>query len=178
MDPGALERLYRAHAADVRRFVASRVAAQSVADVCQEVWAAVAAALAAERDVADARLWILGIARHKSLDGWRQRETTSLHSDLAAGGVLAPLFGVRSVTTPSRELSRVQRTAALRRALDRLDAEERELVHLRFVLGLKPGEIVALLGAEVAANTISQRIVRAVRRLRRALADDARSETR
>ncbi len=166
----AVEVLYRSHGSDVKRFVRDRVGAHAAADVCQEVWAAVATGLSGFRFDAEPRVWLLGIARHKSLDAWRRAGAAaeSLHSDLARGGPLASLLGVHTAPTPTRELSRKERAASLRAALDALAEDERELLELRFGLGLKPAEISAVLGG-VAPNTISQRILRTVRRLRAAL---------
>jgi DNA-directed RNA polymerase specialized sigma24 family protein len=41
---------------------------------------------------------------------------------------------------------------------------------LRYVVGLKPGEIAEVIG-DASPNTISQRVVRAARRMRDALRD-------
>jgi len=73
-----------------------------------------------------------------------------------------PLWG----KTPSRLLHLAERNRALEQALAALSLEEREWLELRFVEGLRPSEIVRVLALELEPNTLSQRIVRIVRRLR------------
>src|SRR5262245_11562326 len=69
----ALEALYRAHADDIARFVRLRLGQRSAStnDVCQEVWAAATRALASQGGVIPGRAWLFGIARHKTIDAWR-----------------------------------------------------------------------------------------------------------
>ena len=164
--------LYEEHGPAVRRFVAARVPAGSVDDVCQEVWAAVVRGLDGVQLRASPRLWVLGIARNKSHDAWRARAPAeTLDSQLAEGGPLAEFLGVRPPTTPTRDLSRRRRATRIRRALAELSDDEREVLELRFAQGLKPAEIAVVVGA--SANAVSQRIVRASRRLRELLVDEA-----
>jgi RNA polymerase sigma factor (sigma-70 family) len=61
-----------------------------------------------------------------------------------------------------------ERAEGARAALLSLSAEDRELLDLRYVAGLKPAEIAEVIG-DASPNTISQRIVRAARRMRDAL---------
>jgi RNA polymerase sigma-70 factor (ECF subfamily) len=166
----AFDALYAAHAAEVARFVRVRLGAGGdPEDVCQEVWAAVSTGLGRFRFESAARVWILSIARNKTLDAWRRHQAfDTIDSQLARGGPLASLLGIRTAPTPTRELERRRRAEALHAALAQLDAGSRELLELRFVLGLKPAEIATLLGG-LDPNTVSQRIVRAARRLRQAL---------
>jgi RNA polymerase sigma-70 factor (ECF subfamily) len=164
--------LYEEHGQAVRRFVAGRVPAGAVDDVCQEVWAAVVRGLDGARLRASPRLWVFGIARNKSHDAWRARAPAeTLDSQLAGGGALAEVVGVRPPTTPTRELSRRRRAVRTRRALAALREDEREVLELRFAQGLKPAEIAVVVGA--SANAVSQRIVRASRRLRELLVEGA-----
>lgn len=163
--------LYQKHGRAVRRFVAARVPPGAVDDVCQEVWTAVIRGLDAYHLDAPPRAWLLAIARNKSHDVWRaQKLVDTLDSQLAEGGPLAELIGVRASPTPTREISRCRRSERMRRALGALRDDERELLELRFVQGLKPAEIAVVTGA--APNTISQRVVRAARRLRTFLDGD------
>jgi RNA polymerase sigma-70 factor (ECF subfamily) len=164
----ALRELHRAHAAEVDRFV--RYCARPGApidDICQEVWAAVREALPKFRFAATPRVWLFAIARRKAADAFRGagRDVT-LDSELVADGfatICAP------PETPSRMLHVAQRARTLSEALGALTAEERELLELRFVAGLKPAQIVKFLGLSAEPNTVSQRIVRLVRRLRERL---------
>src|SRR5689334_11680410 len=114
--------VYRAHHGDVLRFVRGRIGDRdTVDDVCQDIWAAVARGLPTFRGDAPLRAWILGIARHKTFDAWRRAVPCStLDSQLGDGGPLADLLGIRPPTTPSRALSRHRRAAVLRAAFARL----------------------------------------------------------
>jgi RNA polymerase sigma-70 factor (ECF subfamily) len=166
-----LDELYRAHHADIARFVRLRIGRRAdAADVCQDVWAAVGRALSGGSGEAPTRAWIFGVARHKTIDVWRHDGgLETLDTQLREGGPLASLMGVRAPTTPSRVLSRKRRGATLRAALAELRPEDRELLELRFVHDLKPAEIAGVLDGEIDPNTIAQRVVRATRRLRAAL---------
>jgi RNA polymerase sigma-70 factor, ECF subfamily len=163
----AFDWLYRQLRADLDRFVRLRVRAADADDVGQEVWAAVRVALPRYRFESRPGVWLRAIARHKLADAYRRHETCdTLDSELAGGGVMGAALGLDPPTTPSSQLNRNQRGRALQQALARLEPIERELLALRFVDDLKPGEIAVVLGDAIAANTISQRIVRLCRRLR------------
>jgi RNA polymerase sigma-70 factor, ECF subfamily len=173
----ACERLYQRYSAEVTRFVALSVGrAAKRQDVCQEVWVAVQKALPAFRFESALRTWVLHIARHKIIDGWRDRTLEETLGSELADGVGLPLRSSSRRSTPSRLLHEKQRAQVLKRALAELDGAERELLEMRYVLGLKPGEISHVLG-DVASNTVSQRIVRIVRRLHSRLRDEEALES-
>lgn len=156
--------LHAAHADEVRRFVRARLGpAADPADVCQEVWAAALQALPSFRFESQPRVWLLSIARYKTLDAWRGRETFDALDSQLEGGRIGNVL--RTVTSPTREVDRRQRADALHEALRGLEPEQRELLELRYVFDLKPAEIAEVLGAP-GGNAISQRIVRAAHRLR------------
>jgi RNA polymerase sigma-70 factor (ECF subfamily) len=166
----ALDALYREHARDVATYVARRVPATSVDDVCQEVWLAAREAWPRYRGECTPRVWLRVLARNKVIDVWRRRpDAVTLSSSLADAPEVAKTFGVKAATTPSRKLARAEASRDLARALATLDADDREMLALRFLDGLKPAEIALVVG--VRANTVSQRIVRTVRRLREVLAE-------
>lgn len=164
----AVALLYQAYDRDVMRYVRSVTGGRDDTDeICQEVWAAVMVSLPRCRFEAPLKIWVLSIARYKSLDAWRRRGGhETLDSAVASGGPLGALLGLQTATTPSRALFRRERCDVVRRALMALDEDERELLLLRYVNDLRPAEIAALLPGCHSANTISQRIVRAARRLR------------
>jgi RNA polymerase sigma-70 factor (ECF subfamily) len=166
----ALDRLHADHGADLQRFVAAKLGdSQSVEDICQDVWAAVQRALPRFEGRATPRVWILRIARNKLVDRLRHgRGFATLDTSAQGGGPLAAALGL-APTTPTEELARRQRIEALGRALERLDADDRELLELRFVVGLRPAEIIDVLELDERANTVSQRLVRIVQRVRREL---------
>jgi RNA polymerase sigma-70 factor (ECF subfamily) len=166
-----LEVIYREHHRELARFVRIRRGrAGDVADVCQEIWAAVAHSLSQLADQAALRAWLFAIARNKAADAVRRRAAhDALDAEFNDGGMLAARFGVLPPTTPSQALSHRRRADAVRRAMTGLRPDERELIELHFVRGLKPREIARLLDDCITANTVAQRIVRATRRLRREL---------
>jgi RNA polymerase sigma-70 factor (ECF subfamily) len=157
--------LHHAHDRDVERYVRFCAGAgASVDDICQEVWTAVRDALPSFRFMATPRVWLFAIARRKAADAFRKPVPVTLDSDIAAE-LSAPLLG----RTPSRLLHLAERERALEAALAELSPEEREWLELRFVVGLKPAEMVRLLGLDIGPNTLSQRIVRLTRRVRERL---------
>lgn len=164
---------YEHHGRAVDRFIDLQVrAAHARDDVRQEVWAAAQKALPSFRFEAPLRTWLLRIAKHKIVDGWRDRPLEqTLDSQVRSARAPAGQSTTAGQLTPSRLLHAKRRVLALRRALARLEDDERELLDMRFALGLKPAEIAHVLGG-IAANTVAQRLVRLVRKLHALLRDD------
>ena len=81
-------------------------------------------------------------------------------------GSAAPLIErlVDSQTGPATALSRVERCAVVRAALDRLDATDREILALRYFDGLNFAQIGAILG--LSQNAATKRALRAMVELR------------
>ena len=102
------------------------------------------------------RQWLFGIVRHAALDELRRRRrVASLVAEPAA-----------QEPTVEDELADPLRRAAVRAALARLDARDRELVALKFFAGLDNAEIAGVLG--ISASNAGTRLHRAVDRLREA----------
>jgi RNA polymerase sigma-70 factor, ECF subfamily len=110
-----------------------------------------------------ARAWLLTIVRNTAYS-WRRREGKSAlttefdeaqHSDSVAG------------EHPEAALLRSAARDTLRRALDQLPPEFREVIVLRELEGLSYREIGAVVG--VPAGTVMSRLSRARERLQRAL---------
>jgi RNA polymerase sigma-70 factor (ECF subfamily) len=157
-----LAALYRDHADDVTRYVRRRVPASDVDDVCQEVWLAAREALPRYQRQCAPRVWLRVIARNKVVDLWRRRPAAASTFDSTMSHELGG--ALKLPTTPSKKLARARTSQALARALAAMDEDEREMIALRFLDGLKPAEIAIVLGTR--PNTVSQRLVRAVRKLR------------
>ena len=107
-------------------------------DVTQHVFTKLIAVLPQyhERDVPFAA-WILRVARNAALDSMRQRRTVSTED--------AP-------ETQSRfDEAAHDRVIALREALRELPTEQREVLVLRHVVGMSPGEIARSLGKSEAS---------------------------
>ena len=163
--------LYRAHAADVLRFVRSLGPKESLDDVCQNVWIAVRQALPAFRFESSPRVWLFSIARWKTLDAARRarRRPEVPFAEIDTDNrerVIDQLSLSRGPTTPLSDLVRRQRAHAFLSVLEGWEMSDRELLEMRFVAGLKPAQIVEILNQDVSPNAVSQRIVRLARRLR------------
>jgi RNA polymerase sigma-70 factor (ECF subfamily) len=176
MGEAELDALYRAHHAEIRRFVQMRVEPAAVDDLCQEVWAAVVVALPGFRGDCRPEVWLKAIAHHRVVDYFRRhRSHDTLDSQLVAADGFGSALGFRDATRPTTRLDRDRRMQVLQGVLAALAPDERNLLALRFVDGLKPAEIVRVLGTDEPPNTVSQRLLRLCRRLR---AELARAEAR
>ena len=108
-----------------------------------------------DRRRGEERAWLFGIARNAALDELRRRRR------------IAALTAEPRAEEELEDHAEVAlRRTALRNALSRLPARDRELVALKFHAGLSNGEIARVLGvSESAAGT---RLHRAIEKLRKA----------
>lgn len=104
--------------------------------------------------------FVAGIARHVIADTIRTRSREAPLDELAPGSE------PRTQSDPLTLLCDASEHACVRRALDLLSREDRELLRLVFFEGLSPGEIAVRLGAP--PERIRQRKLRALGRLRTA----------
>jgi RNA polymerase sigma-70 factor (ECF subfamily) len=133
-DAGALHFLYVRFADDVCAYVRGIVRdAHEAEDVTQNVFAKLVTAVARyeERGVPFAA-WILTVARNVALDHVRSRRQI-------------PVEEVRT-SDEGHEQMGFERSQCLREALRRLPLEQREVLVLRHIAGLSPGEIARRLG--------------------------------
>jgi len=132
-DMEALHFLYVCYAADVQRYVNSLVHDHHEAeDITQNVFAKLITAIRKyeQRDV-PFTAWILRVARNAALDHMRGRRAI-------------PTEEVRVADTGQAETS-FSRGQDLRRALERLPDDQREVLVLRHIIGLSPTEIAETL---------------------------------
>jgi RNA polymerase sigma factor (sigma-70 family) len=107
------------------------------------------------------RGYLIGIARHKIAHAIDERSFEALGSDLAE----RPMW--RATTKSARaKLARALDAEALRRAIAALDGDDRELIQLSFIEGLRPAEIAVAMGSRTDPKTVSKQISRVVDRLR------------
>lgn len=128
-DMNALHFLYVRYADDVRGYVQSIVReAHDAEDITQNVFAKLPKAILKyeHRDVPFAA-WILRVARNAALDHMRSRR-------------LVPCEEVRTSDEGYEQVG-FERSQSLRSALEQLPEEQREVLVLRHVAGLSPGEI-------------------------------------
>jgi RNA polymerase sigma-70 factor (ECF subfamily) len=158
-DPDALRFLYLRYADNVYGYVCSIVHDEHEAeDVTQQIFAKLLTAL----DRYEPRLvpfsgWVLRVAHNAAIDHVRMRRPVPCeHVDA----------GEAHDDAAGRE-----RFADLRLALDALPREQRDVIVLRFLIGLSPGEIAARMGrSEDAVHGLQHRGRRRLRREMLALA--------
>ena len=156
-DRKAFETLYREYAPRIFRFafhlIHDRTRAEEVTnDVMLEVWKS------AGRFEGRSTLstWILGIARHRTLNAVRGK---SLHlTSIDEASEVAD-----ETATVDAGIDRAAITARLRVALDRLPPEQREVVELTFMEEMSYKEIAEL--AHCPENTVKTRMFHAKRKL-------------
>jgi len=155
-DADALRFLYLRYADNVYGYVCSIVRDEYEAeDVTQHIFAKLMTALGRyEPRVAPFSAWILRVAHNAAIDHVRMRRPV-------------PCEEVRSPELPDDASGR-ERFADLRLALDALPPEQRNVIMLRFLVGLSPREIAERLGrSEDAVHGLQHR---GRRRLRAELA--------
>jgi RNA polymerase sigma-70 factor (ECF subfamily) len=138
-DMSALHFLYVRFADDVCTYVRSIVRDPHAAeDITQVVFAKLMKAIHKyeRRDVPFAA-WIIRVARNVALDHIRASRQI-------------PLAEVRTSDEGGEQIG-FERALSLREALERLPAEQREVLVLRHVAGLSPGEIAERLGKTEAS---------------------------
>jgi len=161
---------YEQHADELFRFaffqLGNREAAQdAVADVFMKTWEQIASG----EEIEHLRGFLFQALRNRIIDMRRKGKTLSLESVLEKDGegVMGDYTTVNSLID-GVEFSRICERMA------ELDEPYPTLLHLRYVEGLEPKEIAAMLGERV--NTISVRITRGVAKLR-ALLEESQSVT-
>jgi len=148
----------------------SRTRDRSVAeDLAQETLIAVLGALRAGQVREPERLgaFILGTARNV------------VNSHFRAQGrepAVVPIAPSMSLVDPEREFEAAQQRAEARRALETLEGEDRRVLHLTLVEGLKPGEIAARLG--LTPEVVRTRKSRAIKRLTESMKKVSRLDRR
>ena len=154
-DRAAFEELYRAHVAGVARRVRYRMGAADE-DVVAEVFVRAWRALPRYKDTgAPFGAWLDGICRHLVADTFRMR------------GRSVPVAEVpdRSVEPMTADL------LALREAIDLLPTEQRQVVELKYLVGLTNDEVADALGT--TAGAVNAKQWRALRALERLLEDES-----
>jgi RNA polymerase sigma-70 factor (ECF subfamily) len=133
-DAGGVRFLYVRYARDVQRYVRSIVRDDYDAeDITQTVFAKLVSALGSyEERAVPFSAWILRIARNAALDSLRQRRAVP-YEDVRGPDARYDDSGERSA-------------ASLKEALSTLSDEQQQVVLMRHMVGLSPGEIATRLG--------------------------------
>ena len=155
-DDDALRLLYLLYADNVYGYVLAIMRDEHDAeDITSEVFSRLPRAVTRYRSGATPfAAWLLRVARHAALDHLRAQRSV-------------PHAEVR-VASEAAEIAGCERLADLRAALAALPADQRQVMLLRLVAGMSPGEVAVELGRSVDAVHALQH--RARRRLRRELA--------
>lgn len=139
-DREAFEELYRTHAPAVARLVRFRLGAEdedAVAEVFFRAWRG----LATYRDTgAPFSAWLYGIARHVAIDAVRTRgrmEPTDQLPDREVDPMTADLLSLHG-------------------AIEHLPTEQRQVIELKYLVGLTNDEVAAALGCSAGAVNAKQ----------------------
>jgi RNA polymerase sigma-70 factor (ECF subfamily) len=151
-DRAAFGALYERCASGVYAYLRSRgLDEATAADALQDTFLAAWNGASGFRGDARELTWLIGIARHKLVDSVRRRERARAAPPEQFDGACDPMAG------QAERLS-------LRAAVDTLDDDARELLHLVFAQGMNYAEAAALLG--IPEGTVKSRM----HHIRRALA--------
>jgi len=145
-DADAIRFLYLRYADNVYGYVCSIVRDEHEAeDVTQQIFAKLLTALQRyEPRSVPFSAWILRIAHNAAIDHMRARRAV-------------PCEEVRSADTEDIDISR-ERSRDLQAALEKLPSEQRDVIVMRFVLGLSPREIAERIGrSEDAVHGLQHR---------------------
>ena len=159
-DPDALRYLYLRYADNVYGYVCSIVRDEYEAeDVTQHIFAKLLTALPRYQPrVVPFSAWILRVAHNAAIDHVRARRPVPVEDVLAADA-------------PDERDGGRERFADLRLALAALPEEQRDVIVLRFLVGLTPGEVAERLGrSEDAVHGLQHRGRRRLRNEMLALA--------
>ena len=164
-DKAAFADLYRFAVGPVYRYLAARVGSvEEAEELTQEVFVAALNGIQGLRAEDEAGLlgWLFQIARNKLADQLRQRYRRPS----------APLEEAEEVEAPQprpEELAEAQEEQAeVRRALDRLTPEQREVIVCKYVLGYDNDRTARLVGKNVnAVNQLHHRALASLGRLLR-----------
>ena len=157
-----VERFYERIYAFLRRVAGSEAVA---ADLTQVTFTRVWAALPGFAGRSNLGAWLHGIAHHVYQD-WRRREGRLEWRPDAWW-----LERADTAPTPDRLAACADLAVTLYAAVDRLEPDLRETVHLHYYQGLTIEETAAAL--DVASSTVKHRLRRAVQELQACLSDPA-----
>jgi RNA polymerase sigma-70 factor (ECF subfamily) len=166
--PAALEILYQRLAPRLFRFLVGVVGgdAGKAEDAMSETFLDVWRQAGAFRGDSAVTTWIYGIARHKALSLVRRRRPIEPEEALAAVASADP--------DPLAVAADAEAAARVRRALERLTPDHREVLELSLYQEFTYEQIAGIVGAPV--NTVKTRAFHARRALGRHLADLAAAE--
>ena len=161
-DEGALERLFKRYGDRLYAYILGMVKDESSAqDVLQETLIAIWKQAGSYRGEGRAIAWAYGIARNKALRTYRQRENLPLEEGMENTSQV-------NGGDPERQAQIQQRREVLRRGLNALAPQYREVLDLFFLHDMKLKEIAAI--CKIPLGTVKSRLNHARRELKNTLA--------
>jgi RNA polymerase sigma-70 factor (ECF subfamily) len=161
-DPTAFRGLYEQYARPVYRYLYSKVGNQADAeDLTSQVFLKALEDLGKFRNQGGFRAWLFTIAYSQAMDYYRKR-----HAEL-------PLDAINLASHEPDPLAATLRQERIRRMREKIAAlpeEERELIRLRFVAGLRYAEIGEIL--KRGEETVKKALYRLLARLGEQMEDD------
>jgi RNA polymerase sigma-70 factor (ECF subfamily) len=170
LDPAAVEALYACHAAELRAYLTGLLRdPELAADVLQATFLrAVELGHTASRD--NARSWLFRVAHNEAID--RRRRQVIEGKSLQQVVQQAPWWKRQRPAVPEEVVGQEETIARVRQAIERLPAEQQDVVRQRIYEGLTFAEIAIKSGLPL--GTVLTRMRIATKRL----ADALRGETK
>lgn len=149
------EGLFAEYADVIYRFCLYKTSDAQVAhDLTQDTFLRLWKAMNGQGDIEKPKQYIYQIARNLVIDHYKKMKSLSLDRLQEDG------FEPREIAASSDLLTEI---ALLREAIEKLEADYREVVYMRFVEGLGVDEIAEALG--ISANLVSVRVNRGKKKL-------------
>ena len=160
-DRDAFEKLYKAYAARLFRYLFSMLSdANAAEELANDVMVAAWKGAAQFRGQSKPSTWLFGIAHHKALNELRRRQPQVV--DIEEASEVAS-----SAEGPDTAVRRHSLEQTVRGALQTLSPEHREVMELTFYQGLSYQEIAEIMQCPV--NTVKTRMFYAKKKLQEAL---------
>lgn len=160
-DRDAFEKLYKAYAARLFRYLFSMLGdANAAEELANDVMVAAWKGAAQFRGQSKPSTWLFGIAHHKALNELRRRQPQVV--DIEEANEVAS-----SAEGPETAVRRHSLEQTVRGALQTLSPEHREVMELTFYQGLSYQEIAEIMQCPV--NTVKTRMFYAKKKLQEAL---------
>ena len=159
-DDVAFARIVAAYHDDMRRVCAFITRDTGLAeDAVQTAWSIAWRRLGSVREPARLRSWLMRVAANEAKKSLRKRGRRVVIESLSVG------FGAPVGVDPETGIDAVD----LRKALARLDADDRALLAMRYVVGFNATELAEAIG--ITPSGVRNRLERLIARLRQDLTD-------
>jgi len=156
-DQAALRGLYARHQTQVFRFLLRLVRQEAIAEeLTNEVFMEAWRNAASFEGKSSAKTWLLSIAHHRAVSVLRRRREENWNEAEAA-----EIADVKD--DPEVELQKTDKAAILRRCLETLSPEQREVIDLVYYHEMSIGEVSSIVG--IPESTVKTRMFYARKRM-------------